>query len=79
MLKSGNVIFGVVLDFNQTKITDVDFFEIQPNEIPGNEIEKAEKELPKFYSRMKDKFLLDSRKRKVGRNDTCPCGSGKKI
>ena len=47
-------------------------------DIPAEDIERL-RELGDYYSKRRaTSFLIQTHKKKVGRNDPCPCGSGKK-
>jgi uncharacterized protein YecA (UPF0149 family) len=69
---------GIILDFNDHDLEDVDFFWINSNNIPDSFKEKFASESPEIFQRMKQNYLVQTGSKKVGRNDPCPCGSGKK-
>lgn len=74
-LKEG---LGIILDFDDHVPEDVDFFSVYSSDIPDHIKEKFLLEETSTFQRMKQNYLKQTGSKKVGRNDPCPCGSGKK-
>ena len=63
---------------NNNKLYDLDFLEYDMENLSKTQII----EINKFSNLIKEKriknYIIDNNLKKIGRNDKCPCGSGKK-
>ena len=63
---------------NQDKITEVKYDYLTQSSIPAEDRERL-RDLGDCYSKRRaTNYLIQNHKKKIGRNDLCPCGSGKK-
>ena len=63
---------------NQDSIKDVNYEYLTQSSIPAEDRGRL-RELGDYYSKRRTaSFLIQNHKKKIGRNDPCPCGSGKK-
>lgn len=87
-----NYIFALMLMHNEAdricislhygkrgELINVEFRTITMSEIPHDRIEELKAYSEKLFSERVEKFKKQSGKKKIGRNDPCPCGSGKKL
>lgn len=87
-----NYIFALMLMHNEAdriclslyygkrdELINLEFRTITISEIPHDRIEELKAYSEKLFSERVEKFKEQSGKKKIGRNDPCPCGSGKKI
>ena len=57
-----------------------EFLKTDGKEEPAKEIEKLQKELMRLHARdIANPKVKEIRQKKIGRNEECPCGSGKKF
>ena len=67
-----------ILVDNKECIKEVNYEYLTQSSIPAEDKEKL-KELGDYYAKRRaTSFLIQNHKKKIGRNDPCPCGSGKK-
>jgi len=71
-------ILAIIIDFNNNRLVGTKFSFYNLDDIPKNRIEEFKADLPKRYESLKSEILKSSGRKKVGRNEQCPCGSGKK-
>jgi len=78
LLSKREEILGIVLDFNDNRLIDVDFEFVKSCNISKEKKEEIEPKLKERFESMKANYLRDKAIKKIGRNDYCPCGSGNK-
>lgn len=71
------ILLNIYLDENN-KMTDADFEFLSPKDIPDSRLVEIEKRSEKQRRNFLQTYMRDNAKKTVGRNEICPCGSGKK-
>lgn len=71
------ILLNIYLDENN-KMTDADFEFLSPKDIPDSRLAEIEKRSEKQRRNFLQTYMRDNAKKTVGRNEICPCGSGKK-
>ena len=67
------------LSFDKSnKIIDADFEFLSLTDIPANRYSEIERMSAEQGKRLIESHLKQTGKKKIGRNETCPCGSGEK-
>lgn len=87
-----NYIFALMLMHNEAdrmcislyygkrdELINIEFRTITMSEIPHDRIEELKAYSEKLFFERVEKVKEQSGKKKIGRNDPCPCGSGKKL
>jgi uncharacterized protein YecA (UPF0149 family) len=64
---------------NHDELINVEFRTITLSEIPSDRIKELRDFGEKLFLERVEKIKKQSGKKKLGRNDPCPCGSGKKL
>ena len=80
LAKNGNPYCYLIEIFvdNHDNIIEVNYEYLTQSSIPAEDIERL-RDLGDYYSKRRaTSFLIQTHKKKIGRNDPCPCGSGKK-
>lgn len=71
------ILLNIYLDENN-KMTDADFEFLSPKHIPDSRLAEIEKRSEKQRRNFLQTYIRTNAKKTVGRNEICPCGSGKK-
>ncbi len=70
-------LIEVYLD-NEDYIEDIKHEHLTQQDIPAEDKSRLLELGELYYKRREKSFLAQNHKKKMGRNDPCPCGSGKK-
>lgn len=81
LLRTGDIErLGLFLTYSTDNVlVDVDFVFLSKGDIPDERMEEIEKKSVDYAESRIASFKKQSGVKKIGRNDICPCGSGKKF
>lgn len=78
LLSGREEVLAIILDYENRQLVDADFVFVKSEDISEEKKIEIEPILNERFESMKKNYLRDKGKKKLGRNDDCPCCSGKK-